>query len=130
MGVSGAIVVTTPSEVSLEDARKAVQMFRQVRVNVLGIVENMSYMVVPGTTQRIDVFGQGGGKRTADAMSVPFLGELPLDPAIRIGGDTGRPIVLRGKEDAQAAAFQAIAQRVADAVEQAASKGPSISISE
>ena len=128
--VSGAIVVTTPSEVSLEDARKAVQMFRQVRVNVLGIVENMSYMVVPGTTQRIDVFGQGGGKRTADAMSVPFLGELPLDPAIRIGGDTGRPIVLRGKEDTQAAAFQAIAQRVADAVEQGASKGPSISISE
>jgi ATP-binding protein involved in chromosome partitioning len=128
--VSGAIVVTTPSEVSLEDARKAVQMFRQVRVNVLGIVENMSYMLVPGTDQRIDVFGQGGGKRTADAMSVPFLGELPLDPAIRIGGDTGRPVVLRGEQDAQAAAFQAIARRVVGAVEQTSSRGPSISISE
>src|SRR5687767_7941570 len=70
--VTGAIVVTTPSEVSLEDARKAVQMFRQVRVDVLGMVENMSYMIVPGTNHKIDVFGQGGGKRTAAAMSVPF----------------------------------------------------------
>jgi ATP-binding protein involved in chromosome partitioning len=128
--VSGAVVVTTPSEVSLEDARKAVQMFRQVRVNVLGIVENMSYMAVPGTSQRIDVFGQGGGKRTAEAMSVPFLGELPLDPAIRIGGDTGKPIVLRGEQDGQAAAFHTIARRVADGVEQSGSRGPSISISE
>jgi ATP-binding protein involved in chromosome partitioning len=89
--VTGAIVVTTPSEVSLEDARKAVQMFRHVRVNVLGLVENMSYMVVPGSAQRIDVFGQGGGRRTAEAMDVPFLGELPLEPQIRIGGDTGSP---------------------------------------
>ncbi len=89
--ISGAIVVTTPSEVSLEDGRKAVLMFRQVKVELLGIVENMSYLVVPGTDQRIDVFGQGGGKRTAEAMDVPFLGELPMDPRVRIGGDTGRP---------------------------------------
>jgi ATP-binding protein involved in chromosome partitioning len=128
--VSGAIIVTTPSEVSLEDARKAVQMFRQVRVNVLGIVENMSYMVVPGTSQRIDVFGQGGGKRTAEAMSVPFLGELPLDPAIRIGGDTGRPIMLRGEQDPQAAAVLAMAARLVKAVEEPGPAGPSISISE
>src|ERR671938_721491 len=85
--ITGAIVVTTPSEVSLEDARKAIQMFRQVRVDVLGIVENMSYMLVPGTSQRVDVFGEGGGKRTAEAMGVPFLGELVLEPGIRIGGD-------------------------------------------
>jgi ATP-binding protein involved in chromosome partitioning len=128
--VSGAIIVTTPSEVSLEDARKAVQMFRQVRVNVLGIVENMSYMVVPGTSQRIDVFGQGGGKRTAEAMSVPFLGELPLDPDIRIGGDTGRPIMLRGEQDPQAAAVLAMAARLVKAVEEPGPAGPSISISE
>src|SRR3954469_20185993 len=82
--VTGAIVVTTPSEVSLEDARKAVQMFRQVRVEVLGIVENMSYMLVPGTSQRVDVFGYGGGKRTAEAMDIAFLGEVPLEPQIRI----------------------------------------------
>ena len=103
--VTGAIVVTTPSEVSLEDARKAVQMFRQVRVDVLGIVENMSYMLVPGTDQRIDVFGQGGGRRTAAAMSVPFLGELVLEPGIRVGGDTGRPVALLGEEDGEPRAF-------------------------
>jgi ATP-binding protein involved in chromosome partitioning len=128
--VTGAIIVTTPSEVSLEDARKAVGMFRQVRVDVLGIVENMSYMLVPGTDQRIDVFGHGGGKRTADAMSIPFLGELPLDPAIRIGGDTGHPFVLRGDQDPQAAAMKAIARRVADKAEKVGSRGPKISISE
>jgi ATP-binding protein involved in chromosome partitioning len=125
--VTGAIIVTTPSEVSLEDARKAVLMFQQVRVDVLGIVENMSYMIVPGTSQRIDVFGEGGGKRTAEAMNVPFLGELPLDPDIRIGGDTGKPIMLAG--DSRAQGFTNIAQRVVDSLQQGGgSKGPSISI--
>src|SRR5688572_11630352 len=84
--ITGAIVVTTPSDVSLEDARKAVNMFQQVRVEVLGIVENMSYLVCPHCDERIDVFGRGGGKRTSERMSVPFLGELPLDPAVREGG--------------------------------------------
>jgi ATP-binding protein involved in chromosome partitioning len=85
---------------------------------------------VPGTSQRIDVFGQGGGKRTAEAMSVPFLGELPLDPDIRIGGDTGRPIMLRGEQDPQAAAVLAMAARLVKAVEEPGPAGPSISISE
>lgn len=129
--VTGAIVVTTPSEVSLEDARKAVQMFRQVRVDVFGIVENMSYMLVPGTDQRIDVFGQGGGRRTAAAMSVPFLGELILEPGIRVGGDTGRPVALLGEEDPRAAGFYAIAREVANKLQSGAgSKGPTFSISE
>ena len=127
--VSGAIVVTTPSEVSLEDARKAIQMFRQVRVDVFGIVENMSYMVVPGTSQRIDVFGEGGGKRTAEAMGVPFLGELPLDPSVRIGGDSGRPIALRGADDPQAASFFDVARHVAEQVQAGAgSRGPTMTI--
>jgi ATP-binding protein involved in chromosome partitioning len=127
--VTGAIVVTTPSEVSLEDARKAVQMFRQVRVEVLGIVENMSYMLVPGTDQRIDVFGEGGGKRTAEAMEVPFLGELPLEPQIRIGGDTGRPIALLGSSDPAGLAFQRMATKVVEGIEAAAAKtGPTFSI--
>ena len=126
--VTGAIVVTTPSEVSLEDARKAVQMFRQVRVPVLGIVENMSYMVVPGTSQRIDVFGQGGGKRTAEAMELAFLGELPLEPQIRIGGDTGRPIALLGEQDERAAAFHKMARNVAERLESEGARGPSITI--
>jgi ATP-binding protein involved in chromosome partitioning len=125
--VTGAIIVTTPSEVSLEDARKAVLMFQQVRVNILGLVENMSYMTVPGTSQRIDVFGHGGGKRTAEAMNVPFLGELPLDPDIRIGGDTGKPVTISGNLNSQG--FTAIAERVVASLQQGAgSKGPSISI--
>ncbi len=126
--VTGAIIVTTPSEVSLEDARKAVLMFQQVRVNVIGIVENMSYMIVSGTSQKIDVFGEGGGKRTAQAMDVPFLGELPLDPQIRIGGDTGKPIML--SDDGRADAFTMVAERVIERLEHGGSKGPSISITE
>jgi ATP-binding protein involved in chromosome partitioning len=127
--VTGAIIVTTPSEVSLEDARKAVLMFQQVRVNVLGIVENMSYMIVPGTSQKIDVFGQGGGKRTAQAMNVPFLGELPLDPQIRIGGDTGKPVMLA--DDSRWDGFTLVAEHVIEELQQGAgSKGPSISITE
>jgi len=128
--LSGAIVVTTPSDVSLEDARKAVNMFQQVRVPVLGIVENMSYLIVPGTDQRIDVFGEGGGKRTADAMGVPFLGELPLDPEVRIGGDTGSPVALRNSDDPHSKPFHEMAGRVIARVAEAATPGPAIEISE
>src|SRR5580658_2461097 len=90
--LSGAVVVTTPSDVSLEDARKAINMFVQVRVPVLGLVENMSYLIAPKSGERIDVFGHGGGKRTADQMGIHFLGELALDPEVRIGGDSGSPV--------------------------------------
>jgi ATP-binding protein involved in chromosome partitioning len=129
--VTGAIIVTTPSEVSLEDARKAILMFEQVRVPVLGIVENMSYMIAPKSKERIDVFGEGGGRRTATDMNVPFLGELPLDPEVRVGGDSGRPIVLRGPEDGAAAAFLTMARRVYEATQVAAQKtGPSITITD
>src|ERR1700730_3699551 len=96
--LTGAIVVTTPSEVSLEDARKAIHMFAQVRVEILGIVENMSYLIVPGTGQKLDIFGSGAGKRTAESMGVNFLGEIALDPEVRIGGDTGKPVALRDAE--------------------------------
>src|SRR3954468_18610840 len=96
--VSGAVVVTTPSDVSLEDARKAILMFAQVKVPILGIVENMSYLACPHCQERIDVFSHGGGKRTAEQMKVHFLGELPLDPNVRIGGDSGKPIVQRKPE--------------------------------
>jgi ATP-binding protein involved in chromosome partitioning len=112
--VSGAIIVTTPSDVSLEDARKAVLMFHQVKVEVLGIVENMSYLVVPGTGQRLDVFGSGGGRRTAEEMGVTFLGEIALDPLVRVGGDTGRPVSLSDGDDPNTKAFQAVAQAVVD----------------
>jgi ATP-binding protein involved in chromosome partitioning len=98
--ITGAIVVTTPSDVSLEDARKAVRMFREVRVEILGIVENMSYLICPHCQKRVDVFSTGGGKRTAEEMGVPFLAELALDPEVRAGGDSGRPVALRSGRDA------------------------------
>jgi ATP-binding protein involved in chromosome partitioning len=127
--ITGAIVVTTPSEVSLEDGRKAVLMFRQVKVPLLGLVENMSYLVAPGSGERIDVFGEGGGKRTAEAMDVPFLGELPLDPRIRVGGDSGRPVALLGDSDAQSTPFMQMARQIAAACEDGSKRqGPSISI--
>src|SRR6202521_2581743 len=79
--LTGAVVVTTPSDVSLEDARKAIHMFQQVRVPILGLVENMSYLKCPHCGERVDVFSYGGGRKTAENMKGPFLGELALDPA-------------------------------------------------
>ncbi len=129
--ITGAIVVTTPSDVSLEDARKAVHMFRQVRVPVLGIVENMSYLVCPHCNGRVDVFSAGGGRRTAEEMGVPFLGELPLDPEVRLGGDTGRPVALLDGSHPQAAAYAQLAQQVlVRLAETAGPKGPSIEVTD
>src|SRR6202046_1516522 len=111
--LSGAVVVTTPSDVSLEDARKAINMFAQVRVPILGLVENMSYLIAPGSGERIDVFGHGGGKRTAEKMQVPFLGEIALDPQVRVGGDSGMPVTAHiGDEDPHGAPFLALAKLV------------------
>jgi ATP-binding protein involved in chromosome partitioning len=123
--INGAIVVTTPSDVSLEDARKAVHMFHQVKVPILGIVENMSYLTCPHCQERIDVFSHGGGRRTAEEMKVPFLGELPLNPAVRIGGDTGKPIVL---EPAEGEPFLDLARRAVERV--APQQGPAIEITD
>jgi ATP-binding protein involved in chromosome partitioning len=126
--VTGAIVVTTPSDVSLEDARKAITMFQQVKVPVLGVVENMSYLMCPHCAERIDVFSHGGGRRTAHEMHVHFLGELPLDPEVRIGGDTGEPIVRRKGKDAP---FLEMARNVMARLEEVAKDtGPKIEISD
>ena len=129
--ISGAVIVTTPSDVSLEDARKAVNMFRQVNVPLLGLVENMSYLVLPGTDQRIDVFGTGGGKRTAEAMNVFFLGEVPLDPEIRKGGDSGRPVGIYGDADERAIPFMTIARTAVDRLNSMGEpKAPTFSVGE
>jgi ATP-binding protein involved in chromosome partitioning len=126
--ISGAIVVTTPSDVSLEDARKAIHMFHQVKVPILGIVENMSFLSCPHCHERIDVFSHGGGSRTAREMGVHFLAELPLDPQVRIGGDSGSPIVLRKGEGEP---FLELARNtVARATEAAKQEGPKIEIGE
>ncbi len=129
--LSGAIVVTTPSDVSLEDARKAVHMFHQVRVEILGIVENMSYLNCPHCGERIDVFSSGGGRRTADEMGVNFLAELPLDPEVRAGGDSGSPIALRGGKDSHASGFLEMAKAmVARLAALGGPKQPTIEIEE
>jgi ATP-binding protein involved in chromosome partitioning len=100
-----------------------------VKVPLLGMVENMSYLVAPGSGERIDVFGEGGGKRTAEAMGIPFLGELPLNPRIRVGGDSGRPIALLGDSDPESQPFMDMARQILKATEDGAKpKGPSISI--
>ena len=126
--ITGAIVVTTPSDVSLEDARKAVHMFHQVRVPILGMVENMSFLNCPHCHERIDVFSHGGGRRTAAEMQVNFLAELPLDPQVRIGGDTGSPIVLRKGEGEP---FLELARNAAARCDEAAKEtGPKIEISD
>jgi ATP-binding protein involved in chromosome partitioning len=129
--VTGAIVVTTPSAVSLEDARKAVLMFQQVKVPVLGMVENMSYLTCPHCDERIDVFSNGGGKRTAEAMSINFLGALPLDPYVRIGGDTGHPVATAGPEDKNGGIYYELAKVVMDRTREAAMiTGPTMTVSD
>jgi ATP-binding protein involved in chromosome partitioning len=125
--ITGAIVVTTPSSVSLEDARKAVHMFHQVKVPILGIVENMSYLTCPHCQERIDVFSHGGGRKTADQMGIHFLAELPLDPKVRIGGDSGDPVAL-GKEGAP---FVELAKNTVARVDEVnKQKGPDIEITD
>lgn len=92
--LTGAVIVTTPQDVALIDARKALRMFQRVNVTVLGLIENMSYFIAPDTGKRYEIFGFGGGKKAAEEMKIPFLGEIPINPLIREGGDTGRPIVI------------------------------------
>ena len=116
--ITGAIVVSTPSDVSLQDARKAIEMFRQVKVELLGMVENMSHFVCPHCHQEIDIFSKGGAERTADVFHVPFLGRIELDPDIRRGGDTGNPVVLAGEEGEHSKSFYAVARRVIDRVKE------------
>jgi ATP-binding protein involved in chromosome partitioning len=112
--LAGAVMVTTPQEVALGDVLKGGEMFRQLDVPVLGIVENMSYYVCPHCRQPEYLFGQGGAERIGQTLGAPVLGQVPLDPAIRAGGDAGQPIVAGAPDSASGQALRAIAQRVAD----------------
>jgi ATP-binding protein involved in chromosome partitioning len=111
--LTGAVVVSTPSDVSLQDARKALEMFHQVKVEVIGIVENMSHFTCPHCQQVIDIFSSGGAERTAQQFGLEFLGSLELDPAIRSGGDRGLPVTLAGAESEIGKGFYEIARKVA-----------------
>lgn len=111
--LTGALIVTQPPEVSLLDATKAVSMFQRLEVPILGIVENMSYFVCPHCGERTEIFARGGAREVAEHLNIPFLGELPLDPAIRAGGDAGVPVVVGQPDSPQAAAFRDLARAVA-----------------
>ncbi|QEX21287.1 iron-sulfur cluster carrier protein [Hypericibacter adhaerens] len=110
--LSGAVIVSTPQDIALLDARKGLNMFRKVEVPVLGIIENMSYFLCPHCGERSDVFSHGGARREAEKLGVEFLGELPLDMAIRETSDGGHPIVVSQPESPHAKTFRAIAERV------------------
>lgn len=119
--LTGAVIVTTPQDVSLVDARKGLEMFRQVRVPVLGIIENMSYFV-GDDGKRYDIFRHGGGKKLATESQVPFLGEIPIDPKVAECGDGGAPIVQKYPDSPVAGAYQRLTHVVVEALQKAASE--------
>ena len=114
VALAGAIIVTTPQEVALIDARKAASMFQKVNVPVLGIIENMSYFLCPSDGKRYDIFGSGGGQREATRLKVPLLGQVPIDIPTREAGDTGAPIVITAPDSAVARCFAGIAGLLAE----------------
>jgi len=111
--IAGVVIVSTPADVAWEDAGKAVAMFDKLNVPVFGIIENMSYFVCPHCGERTDVFGYGGGRKAAEELGLEFLGEIPLDPKTREGGDKGMPVVESDPESPQAQAFLRVAEQVA-----------------
>jgi len=130
VSVTGAVVVTTPSTVALADVRKAIEMFRQVNVEVLGVVENMSTFSCPHCGKPVDIFGHGEGTKTAIAYCVPVLGEIEIDPRIRLGGDTGKPVAAQGENAPAAQSFYRMAKAVTARLEEvsATSGGPTVQI--
>ena len=112
ISISGGVIVTLPQAVSLEDAERGMQMFTQLNVPILGVVENMSYLVLPDGTE-MDIFGRGGGEKLAKMTQVPFIGNIPMDANVRVGGDMGVPIIISNPQCAAAQAFQKIAADVA-----------------
>lgn len=119
MPLSGGIIVTLPQQVSLDDARRGLEMFRQLNVPVFGVVENMSYLELPDGT-RMDIFGSGGGERLARQAGVPFIGSIPIDPTVREGGDNGVPVVVSRPDSPVARALEMIAEEIAAKISVAA----------
>jgi ATP-binding protein involved in chromosome partitioning len=123
--LTGAVVVSTGSGVALQDARKALEMFHQVKVEVIGLVENMSQMTLPDG-QVIDVFGAGGTERTAAQFGLAFLGAVELDPQVREGGDKGLPVSLAGPDSKLAKGFYDVAKKVAEKAKEIAAKSEDV----
>lgn len=111
--LSGGVIVTTPQEVALLDGMRGLTMFQKMEVPILGFVENMSYFQPKGSSEQFEIFGRGGGKRLAEESEVPFLGEIPLDPEVRMGGDAGVPVSISDENSPVTQAFMSIAKQVA-----------------
>ena len=119
LALSGGVIVTLPQQVSLDDARRGLEMFRQLSVDIFGVVENMSYLELPDGS-RMDVFGAGGGERLASESGVPYIGAIPMDPSVRVGGDSGVPVVISNPDSPVARALWAIGRDIAARVSVAA----------
>ena len=111
--LSGAVVVMTPQEVAVQIATKTLNMFRTLKVPILGIIENMSYLLCPHCGKPVELFGHGGGRKASERLEVPFLGEIPLDPELRHGGDVGRPILIERPDSPVASIFRQVASKLA-----------------
>jgi len=122
--LTGAVVVSTPSDVSLQDARKAIEMFRQMKVDLVGVVENMSYFVCPHCEHEVDIFSRGGAEKMAQQFGVPFLGNIALDPELRKSGDGGKPVVLEGENSPHAKSIYEFARRVVTRVDEIKASAP------
>ena len=120
--IDGVVMVTTPQDVATGDVRRAIKMFERVNTSVMGIVENMSGFQCPHCDEEIEIFGSGGGERLAEETEVPFLGRVPLDPAVRSAGDEGEPTVLSAPDSGAGRALQEIADRVTERVASAAAR--------
>jgi ATP-binding protein involved in chromosome partitioning len=122
--LTGAVVVSTPSDVSLQDGRKAIAMFRQMKVDLIGVVENMSYFVCPHCNHEIDIFSRGGAEKTAQQFGVPFLGSIQLDPELRKSGDTGKPAALAGETSPHAKSLYDFTRKVISRVDEIRNNAP------
>jgi ATP-binding protein involved in chromosome partitioning len=122
--LTGAIVVSTPSDVSLQDARKAIEMFRQMKVDLVGMVENMSYFVCPHCQHEIDIFSRGGAEKTAQRFGLAYLGNIQLDPELRKAGDSGKPVVLEGENSPHAKSLFEFARKVMGRVDEIKAAAP------
>jgi ATP-binding protein involved in chromosome partitioning len=120
--LSGSVIVTLPQQVSLDDARRGLEMFRQLDVPIFGVVENMSYLELPDG-DRMDVFGSGGGQKLAEESGVPFIGAIPMDPSVREGGDSGKPVVISKPDSPVSRALNEISMDIAAKISVAAAKG-------